>query len=70
MDYTEFEEADLKKIVFDEEKYNNTAMFRMFTSKIVNDTVKICSKNLKFIKKEKLDFLWQIYIFQYTKTSI
>ncbi|HSA05950.1 MAG TPA: glycosyltransferase family 39 protein [Candidatus Gastranaerophilales bacterium] len=63
-DYASFEENELKEILENPQKYKNTAMFRMFTSKIVNDLIKISGKSLDFIEKKEVKSIWTVYIFR------
>ncbi len=63
-DYAMFEERELMEILQDNKKYQSTAMLRLFSSKVVNDLVKVSSEHLEPVKKEKIEPVWQVYIFQ------
>jgi len=63
-DYAMYDEAELRNLLQDSEKYKDAAMFRMFVSKIVNDTLNISEKNLKLIKEKEIEPIWRVYVFK------
>jgi uncharacterized membrane protein len=68
--YAPFSDERINTIVNDENLYKTRPMFCLFVSKVENDILKICAKNLKLVKSEVGGINWRIYVFQKQKKKM